>query len=183
MPLDLLKKLEKSILSIQIPVIGQLGTEAIQYLDTGMQQGNNQKDARDALQHGLKNYPLHFLFLVACNISASRSSFKELQYLCDGDNNGVIYFAGTSYGEHQWVNPVLAKATSFAGPRIEDEKNLCWWMLDIGQDHQVFSEVYYPIASLTRIRELETFISRLCHHSKMANTDTSQPELILQNLH
>ncbi|KAF6172577.1 hypothetical protein GIB67_007090 [Kingdonia uniflora] len=29
-----------------------------------------------------------------------RSSFKELQYLCDGDNNGVIYFVSTSYGEH-----------------------------------------------------------------------------------
>ncbi|KAF6159800.1 hypothetical protein GIB67_030058 [Kingdonia uniflora] len=145
MPLDLLKKLEKSILSIQIPVIGQLVTEAIQYLDTGMQQGNNQNVI---YQH-------------------RRSSFKELQYLCDGDNNGVIYFAGTSYGEHQWVNPVLAKkisvtassppsrytdpkalvsrafqATSFAGPRIEDEKNCAWWMLDIGQDHQDGSNAF-----------------------------------------
>lgn len=40
-----------------------------------------------------------------------RSSFKELQYICDGDKNGVIYYAGTSYGEHQWVNPVLAKVS------------------------------------------------------------------------
>lgn len=38
-----------------------------------------------------------------------RSSFKELQYICDGDSNGVLHFAGTSYGEHQWVNPVLSK--------------------------------------------------------------------------
>ena len=38
-----------------------------------------------------------------------RSSFKELLYICDGDDNGVLYFAGTSYGEHQWVNPVLSK--------------------------------------------------------------------------
>ena len=38
-----------------------------------------------------------------------RSSFKELQYICDGDSNGVLHFAGTSYGEHQWVNPILAK--------------------------------------------------------------------------
>lgn len=38
-----------------------------------------------------------------------RSSFKELQYICNGDSNGVLYFAGTSYGEHQWVNPVLSK--------------------------------------------------------------------------
>ncbi|KAF6141267.1 hypothetical protein GIB67_024351, partial [Kingdonia uniflora] len=90
-----------------------------------------------------------------------RPSLKEPQYLCDGDNNGVIYFAGTSYGEHQWVNPVLAKKisviassppsrytdpkalvfrafqeTSFAGPWIENKKNCAWWILNIGQDHQ-----------------------------------------------
>lgn len=38
-----------------------------------------------------------------------RSSYKELQYICNGDSNGILHFAGTSYGEHQWVNPVLAK--------------------------------------------------------------------------
>jgi hypothetical protein len=38
-----------------------------------------------------------------------RSSFKELQYISDGDSNGVIYYAGTSFGKHQWMNPVLAK--------------------------------------------------------------------------
>ena len=29
-----------------------------------------------------------------------QSSFKNLQYICDGDSNGVLHFAGTSYGEH-----------------------------------------------------------------------------------
>lgn len=38
-----------------------------------------------------------------------RSSYKELQYICDGDSNGMLYFAGTSYGAHQWMNPVLSK--------------------------------------------------------------------------
>lgn len=38
-----------------------------------------------------------------------RSSYRELQYICDGDDHGVLYFAGTSYGEHQWVNPLLAE--------------------------------------------------------------------------
>ncbi|OVA19556.1 BTB/POZ-like [Macleaya cordata] len=96
-----------------------------------------------------------------------QSTFKELQYICDGDNNGIIYFAGTSYGKHQWVNPVLAKkitvtasspnsrytdpkalvsrtyqATSFAGPRVEDGKNCAWWMVDIGQDHQFMCNYY-----------------------------------------
>jgi len=38
-----------------------------------------------------------------------RSSYKELQYISDGDSNGVIYYAGTSFGKHQWMNPVLTK--------------------------------------------------------------------------
>jgi hypothetical protein len=37
------------------------------------------------------------------------SSLKELLYIRDGDSNGVIYFAGTSYGAHAWMNPVLTK--------------------------------------------------------------------------
>ncbi|KAF6137304.1 hypothetical protein GIB67_036341, partial [Kingdonia uniflora] len=100
-------------------------TEVIEYLDIGMQQGNNQNVI---YQH-------------------RRCSFKELQYLCDGDNNGVIYFANTSYGEHQWVNPILAKATSFVGPRIKDEKNCAWWMLGIGQDHQSVIIFYEEVLS------------------------------------
>jgi hypothetical protein len=54
-------------------------------------------------------------WLIICSYFCSvrfqhrRSSYKELQYICDGDSNGVLYFAGTSYGEHQWVNPVLSK--------------------------------------------------------------------------
>ncbi|KAF9603927.1 hypothetical protein IFM89_039147 [Coptis chinensis] len=74
---------------------------------------------------------------------------------------------GTSYGIHQWVNPVLSKkitmtasspssrftdpkalvsrtyqATSFAGPRVEDGKRCSWWMVDIGQDHQLMCKYY-----------------------------------------
>ena len=37
------------------------------------------------------------------------SSFKKLLYIRDGDHNGVIHYAGTSYGEHPWMNPILAK--------------------------------------------------------------------------
>ncbi|KAG8369275.1 hypothetical protein BUALT_Bualt15G0134500 [Buddleja alternifolia] len=95
-----------------------------------------------------------------------RSSFKELQYICDGDSNGVLYFAGTSYGEHQWVNPVLSKkvtitassplsrftdpkvlvsrtyqGTSFAGPRMENGRDTAWWMVDIGHGHQKVSKL------------------------------------------
>ncbi|KAI3834318.1 hypothetical protein MKX03_030125 [Papaver bracteatum] len=146
MPITLLKKLEKSSLRIQIPVFEELVMEAIKYSVSKMTQPGSNQNAR--FQH-------------------RQSTFKEFQYICDGDNNGVLYFAGTSYGKHQWVNPVLSKkitvtasspasrftdpkalvsrtyqGTSFAGPRIEDGKNCSWWMVDIGEDHQLMCNYY-----------------------------------------
>ncbi|KAF7137849.1 hypothetical protein RHSIM_Rhsim07G0255100 [Rhododendron simsii] len=142
----LLKKLERSNLSKKIPTFEYLVKEAISYLEFGLADPQGDQNAR--FQH-------------------RRSSFKELQYICDGDSNGVLYFSGTSYGEHQWVNPVLSKrisistsspisrytdpkvlvsrtyqGTSFTGPRIEDGRNNVWWMIDIGQDHQLMCNYY-----------------------------------------
>ncbi|KAL3845875.1 hypothetical protein ACJIZ3_003278 [Penstemon smallii] len=139
LPFPLLQQLKKSNLSRHIPTFGQLVKEAIAFLEFGLSR--SEKDRK--FQH-------------------RRSSYKELQYICDGDSNGVLYFAGTSYGEHQWVNPVLSKkvsisassplsrftdpkvlvsrtyqGTSFAGPRMVDGRNSAWWMIDIGHDHQV----------------------------------------------
>lgn len=146
LPYALLKKLERSGLSRMIPTFDFLVKEAICYLEFGL--ANPQGDQNARFQH-------------------RRSSFKELQYIRDGDSNGVLYFIGTSFGEHQWVNPVLAKricvsasspisrhtdpkvlvsrtyqGTSFAGPRIEDGKNCTWWIIDIGQDHQLMCNYY-----------------------------------------
>lgn len=144
MPSAMLKKLERSHLSSHITEVGQLVMEAIRHSDLELTRPiNDQK-----FQH-------------------RRSSFKKLQYICDGDKNGVIYFSGTSYGEHQWVNPVLAKkitvtasspssrytdpkalvsrtyqGTSYAGPRVENGRNCAWWMVDIGQDHQFMCNYY-----------------------------------------
>ncbi|KAK2660876.1 hypothetical protein Ddye_007409 [Dipteronia dyeriana] len=144
LPHSLLKKLENSDLSSHIPVLDNLVKEAIGFIEYGSAApGNGQK-----YQH-------------------RQSSFKELQYICDGDSNGVLYFAGTSFGEHQWVNPVLSKrititassptsrftdpktlvsrtyqGTSFAGPRMEDGQQCAWWMVDIGQDHQLMCNYY-----------------------------------------
>ncbi|KAL5713839.1 hypothetical protein ACHQM5_015881 [Ranunculus cassubicifolius] len=142
----LLNKLEQSNLHTRISVFEQLVMEAINNVDTRLAQPGDNQNTR--FQH-------------------RQSSFKELRYICDGDKNGVIYYAGTSYGAHQWVNPVLAKkitvtasspasrytdpkalvsrsytGTSFAGPRIEDGKNCSWWMVDIGQDHQLMCNYY-----------------------------------------
>ncbi|OWM70581.1 BTB/POZ domain-containing protein At2g30600 [Punica granatum] len=143
-PLALLKKMEKSNLSGHFLVFDELVKGALNYVERGfVEVGNNSR-----FQH-------------------RRSSFRELQYICDGDSNGVLYFAGTSYGEHQWVNPVVAKrititasspisrftdpkalasrtyqGTSFAGPRIENGRNSTWWMVDLGQDHQLMCNYY-----------------------------------------
>lgn len=136
---DLLNKFEQSSLSQQIPTFDHLVKEALRFLEFEITdfQGNQR------FQH-------------------RKSSFKELLYICDGDSNGVLYFAGTSYGKHQWVNPVLSKrviitasspisrctdpkvlvsrnfqGTSVAGPQMEGGRNTSWWMVDIGPDHQV----------------------------------------------
>ncbi|KAK8956097.1 BTB/POZ domain-containing protein [Platanthera guangdongensis] len=146
MPSHLLEKLEKSRLCDHILVFGQLVKEAVQHSGLGSKLLGEDQNVR--FQH-------------------RRSSFKELQYICDGDNNGVMYFSGTSYGEHQWVNPVLSKKitvtassptcrytdpkalvsrayqpTSFAGPRTENGRSCTWWMVDIGQDHQLMCNYY-----------------------------------------
>ncbi|KAK3425043.1 hypothetical protein EUGRSUZ_F01772 [Eucalyptus grandis] len=144
LPRALLKKLKMSNLSKRIPILGNLVMEALNHTEMGLTNIGTDK----RFQH-------------------RRSSFKELQHISDGDSNGVMYFAGTSYGEHQWVNPVIAKrifitasspisrytdpkvlvsrtfqGTSFAGPRIEDGHNCSWWMVDIGEDHQLMCNYY-----------------------------------------
>lgn len=144
LPLDLLNKFERSSLSQQIPTFDHLVKEAIRFLEFGV----TDLQGRQRFQH-------------------RKSSFKELLYICDGDSNGVLYFAGTSYGKHQWVNPVLSKrvtitasspisrctdpkvlvsrnfqGTSVAGPQMEGGRNTSWWMVDIGSDHQLMCNYY-----------------------------------------
>ncbi|XVE94417.1 hypothetical protein REPUB_Repub02eG0006600 [Reevesia pubescens] len=138
LPYPLIKKLENTSLSRQISAFGDLVNEAINYIECGVAIHGNDQNVR--FQHRL-------------------SSYKELQYICDGDSNGVLYFTGTSYGEHPWVNPVLSKriaitasspasrhtdpkGTCFAGPRMEDGRICAWWMVDIGQDHQLMCNYY-----------------------------------------
>lgn len=143
---SVLKKLEESNLCRILPTLNNLVKEATSFLEIGA--SGNEKHLNVRFQH-------------------RRSSFKELQYICNGDGNGVLYFAGTSYGEHQWVNPVLSKkvsimassplsrftdpkvlvsrtyqGTSFAGPRMEGGRNTSWWKVDIGHGHQLICNHY-----------------------------------------
>ncbi|CAH8282353.1 unnamed protein product [Eruca vesicaria subsp. sativa] len=146
LPYELLERLENSNLSRQVPVFNRLVKEAASFLASRLTCPGNETTSR--FQH-------------------RRSSFKELQYIRDGDSNGVLHFVGTSYGSHQWVNPVLAKkiiitsssptsrftdpkalasrtyvGTSFAGPRMEDGRISSWWMVDLGEDHQLMCNYY-----------------------------------------
>ncbi|CAN6202880.1 unnamed protein product [Urochloa humidicola] len=146
MQLSMLKRMERSNLANHIQAFRQLVTEAIEFSHAGQWTPTSYECER--FQH-------------------RRSSYKELQYISDGDSNGVIYYAGTSFGKHQWMNPVLAKnitvvasspnsrhtdpkalvsknyqGTCFAGPCIEDGKKLSWWMVDIGQEHQLMCNYY-----------------------------------------
>ncbi|KAG6704623.1 hypothetical protein I3842_07G141300 [Carya illinoinensis] len=146
LPHALLKKLEKSSISRHIYNFDNLVKEAIYCVEYRLARPEDGQNVR--FQH-------------------RRSSYKELQYICDGDSNGVLYFAGTSYGEHQWVNPVLSKritvtasspptrytdpkvlvsrtyqGTSFAGPRMEDGHKCAWWEVDIGEEHQLMCNYY-----------------------------------------
>ncbi|KAK6245679.1 hypothetical protein SCA6_008769 [Theobroma cacao] len=146
LPYPLIKKLENTSLSRHISAFGDLVTEAINYKECTVTIHGNDQNVK--FQH-------------------RRSSYKELQYICDGDSNGILYFAGTSYGEHPWVNPVLSKriaitassptsrytdpkvlvsrtyqGTCFAGPRMEGGRICAWWMIDIGQDHQLICNYY-----------------------------------------
>lgn len=92
---------------------------------------------------------------------------KELMYVFDGDQNGVIWFIATQHGSQPWVNPVLARRvevkasspasrytdpkavvggkfprTNYAGPRYEDGQPVTWWMIDLGEAHQLSCNYY-----------------------------------------
>ncbi|XP_019413234.1 PREDICTED: BTB/POZ domain-containing protein At2g30600 isoform X2 [Lupinus angustifolius] len=144
---SLLEKLQSSNIGRHIPVFQNLVNEALISVKCGLTRLENE----EKFQH-------------------RRSSYRELQYICDGDDNGVLYFAGTSYGKHSsWFNPLLAEkktititassphgrytdpkvlasrtyqGTCFAGPRLENGNISSWWMVDLGQDHQLMCNYY-----------------------------------------
>uniref|UniRef100_A0A0C9RL84 TSA: Wollemia nobilis Ref_Wollemi_Transcript_12672_3093 transcribed RNA sequence n=1 Tax=Wollemia nobilis TaxID=56998 RepID=A0A0C9RL84_9CONI len=163
MPLALLQKLEESNLSNQILVFQQLIAEALEYLQSdAVSLTNEQKQLSKVFEINNQSR------LSSCIRFHHRpTSFKELLYINDGDRNGVIYYAGTSYGEHTWMNPVLIEnisvtassplsrytdgkalisrryqGTSFAGPCIEHGRSSAWWKVDLGKDHQLMCNYY-----------------------------------------
>ncbi|KAL3139743.1 hypothetical protein ABBQ38_004048 [Trebouxia sp. C0009 RCD-2024] len=95
------------------------------------------------------------------------SACRELMYMFDGDDNGVCRFIGTSYGQQEWVNPVLSgqiKVTAsspvcrntdpkavvsrnfqrmnFAGASSVSGQAQTWWQVDLGQRHSLTCNYY-----------------------------------------
>ncbi|CAI5468328.1 unnamed protein product [Closterium sp. Yama58-4] len=95
------------------------------------------------------------------------SAPRVLQYMHDGDKNGMCFHAGTSYGRHPWMNPVLLGtlsvtassprsrytdgkfivsgdyvSSSFAGPCVEEGCMTAWWCIDLGEKHKLLCNVY-----------------------------------------
>ncbi|CAJ1972616.1 unnamed protein product [Sphenostylis stenocarpa] len=196
---SLLEKLQNSNIGQRISVFQNLVNEAINFVKYGLAGLENEEKNFDHIIYrmilSLSQAPYSILPLLSCFLSPDsryrvhacgvwggiimdmgnvrfqhrRSSYKELQYICDGDDHGVLYFAGTSYGEHPWVNPLLAEprkititassphsrytdpkvlvsrtyqGTCFAGPRLESGQNCTWWMVDLSQDHQLMCNYY-----------------------------------------
>lgn len=54
------------------------------------------------------------------------SACQELMYMFDGDENGVCRFIGTSYGQQEWLNPVLSGQI-----KVEQSAKLCYLELTI----------------------------------------------------
>eukprot|EP01018_Ginkgo_biloba_P004223 Gb_09011 [translate_table: standard] len=184
MPLVLLQKLDLSYLSKQLPVLQQLIREAIQYLNSDASSlSYEQKQLFNSFDLNSQGRLIQFPSR-SISFHHRPSSFKELLYICDGDRNGVIYHAGTSYGEHPWMNPVLAKkisvtasspysrytdakalvsrqyqATSFAGPSVENGRICAWWKVDLGEDHQV-ATIFFQLDNFANVIRGELLSAR-----------------------
>ncbi|KAL3700362.1 hypothetical protein R1sor_018384 [Riccia sorocarpa] len=102
MPVTVLRKLQDSILCKVIPTLKDLILEALDYLEKGSLSGTSQSSV--AWSGRLVSFPKTVL-----RFTPRSCTYKELQYICDGDRNGVFYYIGTLYGQHPWMNPVLMK--------------------------------------------------------------------------
>ncbi|XP_024518354.1 BTB/POZ domain-containing protein At2g30600 [Selaginella moellendorffii] len=163
MSMELLQQLDSSALCENLPLLRQMVGEACDYLKQESFVSDDEKDLiRSSNQGRFISLPKNGLWF-----TRRLSSFKELNYLCDGDGNGVLYYAGTSYGAHEWMNPMVTKqitlsassphsrytdpkvlasrnyqATSFAGPCIERGETVSWWRVDLGPDHKLMCNYY-----------------------------------------
>ncbi|BBM99480.1 hypothetical protein MPTK1_1g21560 [Marchantia polymorpha subsp. ruderalis] len=160
MSVTILQKLQSSNLCKFNQTLMELVLEALKYLEQDSLAASSQSNVA---WHGrLVSFPKTSL-----RFTPRPSTYKELQYICDGDRNGVFHYIGTSYGLHPWMNPVLMKkitvtassppsrftdsktivsgnfqGTSFAGPCTEDGRVSAWWKVDLGKNHQLMCNYY-----------------------------------------
>ncbi|CAM6116675.1 unnamed protein product [Calypogeia fissa] len=163
--LAVLQELQASCLTRSIRVLQELVEEAREYLGHGSDMVASHSNVLPTVdsQHGrLVRFPRSTL-----RFTPRPSTYKELQYICDGDRNGVFYHIGTLYGRHSWMNPVLTKKlfvsassppsrftdmkaivsrkyqnTSFAGPCSTEGRISSWWKADLGQNHHLMCNYY-----------------------------------------
>eukprot|EP00249_Psilotum_nudum_P017129 c26176_g2_i2 orf=223-2589(-) len=165
-PIPLLQQLESCNLSRHISRLGDLAREALVYLEPDEKAACYEEGLLQCLDFNNQGTLIQ-LFKNGLMFSHRPSNFKELLYICDGDRNGVIYYAGTLYGAHLWMNPVLLKTVSvsgssplsrytdakalvsrqfqgtlFTGPCIEKGQPSTWWKIDLGGEHQLRCNYY-----------------------------------------
>ncbi|KAJ6306208.1 hypothetical protein OIU78_021515 [Salix suchowensis] len=122
MPYDLLKKLGQSNLCRHVPIFDDLVKKGISYVEFGSLRPGNDQNPR--FQH-------------------RRSSYKELQYICDAKRITITASSPPSrYTDPKTLVSRTYQGTSFAGPCMEDGHIRAWWMVDIGQDHQLMCNHY-----------------------------------------
>lgn len=167
LPPTLLHEIESCSLSACVQRLKGMASEALEYLAP-----DNEFTCREkgfSLSHTTSNRDSRLIQLseVGVQFRQCSSNLKELLYICDGDSNGVIYYAGTSYGAHAWMNPALTKkmsvtassppsrftdakslvsrqyqGTSFAGPCFEGGRPCSWWKIDLGENSQLMCNHY-----------------------------------------
>ncbi|KAI5075302.1 hypothetical protein GOP47_0009378 [Adiantum capillus-veneris] len=166
MPPTLLQELKASRLSESVPRLRSMVYEALEYLAPDKEFPCCER--RLFLSNNICNQDrLVQLAENSIQFSQRSSKLKELFFICDGDSNGVLYYAGTSHGAHAWMNPALTKkvsvtassplsrftdakalvsrqyqGTSFAGPSFEGGHPCSWWKIDLGESHQLMCNHY-----------------------------------------
>ncbi|MCO5582625.1 hypothetical protein L7F22_036523 [Adiantum nelumboides] len=165
MPSTLLQELESSKLSEKVPRLRNMVHEALEYLAPDKEFPCYEK--RLLSNNSCNQDRLVQLAENSAQFSQRSSKLRELFYICDGDSNGVLYYAGTSFGAHAWMNPALTKkifvtassplsrftdakalvsrqyqGTSFAGPSFKDGHPCSWWKIDLGESHQLMCNHY-----------------------------------------
>uniref|UniRef100_A0A0D9WFC6 BTB domain-containing protein n=1 Tax=Leersia perrieri TaxID=77586 RepID=A0A0D9WFC6_9ORYZ len=124
MQLSLLQLMEKSNLA-KIEVFRQLVAEAIEFSNAGLCMATNTSiDAPVIKSFNIFRMVITMVLSTMPNITVTASS------------------PNSRYTDPKALVSKNYQGTCFAGPRLEGGKMCSWWMVDIGQDHQLMCNYY-----------------------------------------